>query len=81
MTCSGVTAHAQSVARDLVVDGNELYAARASRGSIMKVMTTVPGATPTLLGFGTKPYAIALDATTLFVVEETPFVIKQVVPR
>ena len=68
-------------ADDLVVDGNEFYAASASRGSIMKVMTTVPGATPTFIGFSTKPYAITLDATTLFVVEETPFVIKQVVPR
>jgi hypothetical protein len=63
-------------ADDLAVDGVNAYSASTSRGTITKL-----GTTPTQIGSWNKPYALALDATTLFVVEDDPFVIKQIAPR
>jgi hypothetical protein len=63
-------------ADDLAVDGTSVYAASMSRGTVQKI-----GSTTTRIGSWNKPYAIAVDATSLFVVEDDPFVIKQVLPR
>lgn len=63
-------------ADDLVAFGTTVYAASTPRGTIMKL-----GTAPTTIGSWNKPYALALDATSLFVVEDGPFVIKQLLPR
>ncbi len=63
-------------ADDLAVDGATVYAMSMLRQTITRL-----GVTPTPIGSWHKPYAIALDATSLFVAEDDPFVLKQIVPR
>ncbi len=75
------TTVARESADDLVVDGNDVYWASASRGTITKVTTTRGAATRTRLVTTNKPYALALDTVSVFVAEDDPFGIKQVVPR
>jgi hypothetical protein len=65
-------------ADDLVVDGHDVYWTSTTRGTITKLG---PSATPTRLGSAIKPYALALDALSLFVAADDPFVIKQILPR
>ncbi len=64
---------AREGADDLAVDESAVYWASTSRGTVSKLGATI--------ATSHKPYALAMDAPSLFVAEDDPFVIKQIVPR
>lgn len=72
---------AREGADDLAVDGHDVYWTSTQRGTITKLQATNAAAIPTRIGTTAKPFALALDAASLFVAADDPFVIKQVVPR
>jgi len=71
-TSKSWTTLSPSGAEDVVADGASVY--WAARGGVMKLGTSAP----LLTG---HPYAIAIDAGSLLVADDPPFVLKQVFPR